>query len=318
MRLSESRPSASLGACLGNSGLGEGPEIPVGEFLVEALVERGGVEGLLPGGLQLDEVGEAVLVVQRAEGKVVENLDMGAMGVAALDVLDEGDLFEDVLAFIAFVQAAVDDGQRQRLSVAEQHEGRHGEELVEFAGDAGEGGARVVVPLQFESEEEVGIDDGTVVGAFALEEELLVAGGADFVVGQLEEEVDGFPFAGQGVLVVERFALGEGGDEGVEIVGAELEPSLAGVAEHLEQMQRGFSQRLVRECLQRGLDGLFDFLFIHGWLITSQVTSSRSVLSCTCSCSLGRTKLRPDCRPEAARLRNVAATDSTAFCKSTL
>jgi len=25
----------------------------------------------------------------------------------------------------------------------------------------------------------------------------------------------------------------------------------------------------------------------------------------------------PDCRPEAARLRNVAATDSTALCKST-
>ena len=75
---------------------------------------------------------------------------------------------------------------------------------------------------------------GAVVGAFALEEELLVAGGADFVVGELEEEVDGFPFARQGVLVVERFALGEGGEEGVEIVGAELEPFLAGVAKHFE------------------------------------------------------------------------------------
>jgi hypothetical protein len=195
---------------------------------------------------------------------------MGAMGVVAQDVLDEGDFFEDVFALIAFVQAAVDDGQRQHLSVAEENEGRHVEELVEFAGDASESGACVVVPLQFESEEEVGIDDGTVVSAFALEAELLVAGSPDFVVGKLEEEGNGFPFAGQGVWVIKRFALGEGIDECAEIVGAELEPFLAGVAEHLEQMRCGFSQRLVRECLQRGLNGLFDFLVIHDWLSRSR------------------------------------------------
>ena len=51
----------------------------------------------MPGGLELDEVGEAMLVVQRAEGKIVENLDVGAVGVAALDVLDKRDLFEDIL-----------------------------------------------------------------------------------------------------------------------------------------------------------------------------------------------------------------------------
>jgi hypothetical protein len=130
--------------------------------------------------------------------------------------------------------------------VAEKYKGRHGEEFIELAGDAGEDGACVVVPPQFESEEEVGIDDGTVICAFALEEELLVAGGTDFTVGQLEEEVDRLPFAGQGVLGVEGFTLGEGGEKGVEIVGAEPEPSLAGVAEHLEQMGCGFSQRSVR------------------------------------------------------------------------
>jgi len=78
------------------------------------------------------------------------------------------------------VRAAVDDGQRQRLSVAEQHEDRLVEALVELAGNAGEGGACVVVPLQFKSEEEERIDDSTVVSALALEEKLLVAGGADF------------------------------------------------------------------------------------------------------------------------------------------
>jgi hypothetical protein len=57
----------------------------------------------LPGGVQLDEVGEAVLGVQRSKGEIVENLDVGAMGVAALNVLDKGDLFEDVLVFIALV-----------------------------------------------------------------------------------------------------------------------------------------------------------------------------------------------------------------------
>jgi hypothetical protein len=53
--------------------------------------------------VQLDEVGEAVLGVQRSKGEIVENLDVGAMGVAALNVLDKGDLFEDVLVFNALV-----------------------------------------------------------------------------------------------------------------------------------------------------------------------------------------------------------------------
>ena len=105
---------------------------------------------------------------------------MCAVSTGEADVLDEGDLFENVLVCIAFVRAAVDDGQRQRLSVAEQHEDRLVEELVEFAGNAGEGGARVVVPLQFESEEEVRVEDGVIVGALAIEEELLVAGQRGF------------------------------------------------------------------------------------------------------------------------------------------
>ena len=72
-----------------------------------------------------------------AERKIEKNLDVGAVGIGASDVLDEGDLFEDILSFLSLVQAAVDDGQRQCLTVPEENECRHIEKLIQLAGDSG-------------------------------------------------------------------------------------------------------------------------------------------------------------------------------------
>ena len=57
------------------------PEIPVGDFLEETFVEFGTVEGLLPRGLELDQVGEMVLLVKRGEREVEQNFDMRAVRV---------------------------------------------------------------------------------------------------------------------------------------------------------------------------------------------------------------------------------------------
>ena len=73
------------------------PEIPVGDLLEETLVECGTVEGLLPSGVELDEVGELVVLVKCAERKIKEDLNMRPVRVGEPDVLDERDFLQYVL-----------------------------------------------------------------------------------------------------------------------------------------------------------------------------------------------------------------------------
>jgi hypothetical protein len=60
----------------------ERPEIPVGEFLVEAVVEQLDVEDLLPGSVEGVEVcdGEFLRVLQLGEGKGLEDVNMSTVG----------------------------------------------------------------------------------------------------------------------------------------------------------------------------------------------------------------------------------------------
>ena len=86
-----------LGRVLGKLDVVERPEIPVGDFEEEPLVEFGTVERLLPGGVERDEIGEVVLFAERVEGEVGQDFDVGAVRVGEADVFDERDLFEHVL-----------------------------------------------------------------------------------------------------------------------------------------------------------------------------------------------------------------------------
>ena len=117
--------------------------------------------------------------------------------------------------FVALVQAAIDDGERERVAVPEQEHGGHGEQAVDGAGDAGKFGARVVRLRQRDGEEQIRLNRRAIPFAFALEQELLIAlrGGADFVVRELEKEIHGLPVGEQGVVGIERFVFGEGVDE---------------------------------------------------------------------------------------------------------
>ena len=62
MRLRESRFSRSLGAAAGEANMVERPEIPVGEFLIESLVEFRTVQGLLPSVVEFFEILELMSV----------------------------------------------------------------------------------------------------------------------------------------------------------------------------------------------------------------------------------------------------------------
>jgi len=54
------------------------------------------------------------------------------MRIVNADVLNQGDFLEDILCLIPFVQAAVNDGERQRVAVLKQNEGRLLGELVDL------------------------------------------------------------------------------------------------------------------------------------------------------------------------------------------
>jgi len=73
--------------------------------------------------------------MQSAEGQVGQNVDMCAMCVRKLDVLNERDFFEDIFPGLSLVQTTIDDGQSQGVAMPEKDERWHVEELIYFSSD---------------------------------------------------------------------------------------------------------------------------------------------------------------------------------------
>ncbi len=181
----------------------DGPEIPVGEFTEEAFVEFSTIQRLLPCLMQRKEIGDAVGAVECGEGEVCENFDVCAMRVDDVNILDETDFFEDIAFSRVLVGAAVDDRERECLSVLEEEHRGHGEPLVDFARDVGERVAAISVSPQFHGEEEIRVIDGR--GGCVCRQRCArgcparASGGegVEFVFGELEEELKGVPFVQQ-------------------------------------------------------------------------------------------------------------------------
>lgn len=182
--------------------LRERPEIPVGEFLVEALVEEFDVEDFFPGGVEGVEVGDGLLlwVDEILKGKGVKDVEVAAVGAGEGDITDDGDLAEHVLVGPHFVLAAVEDGDGEDggfvREVLDEHHNGHGEDTVDLAGNGSELAAGVVAAGQLDGEEEVGAEEAWLDGGVL--EETGFAG--DFLVGELEEEVGGFPLGEEGLF----------------------------------------------------------------------------------------------------------------------
>ena len=142
------------------------PEIPVGQFAVELPVEFVRVEGLAPRLMKLFEIAAFVFRHERRQGEVVQDLDVGAVWVVAADILDQLDLFQHVATLILLAQASVDDRERQCTVMPHEKHGGHIEKEVDLTGDVGKLGACVMVLLQVEGEEEIGLEvPGGVPGA---------------------------------------------------------------------------------------------------------------------------------------------------------
>ena len=89
----------------------QSPEIPVGQFSVEALVEQLDVEDLLPGSVEGVEVVDRnpLRVDEVLESKGCENIDMTKVRNCEGNLADDGNLAKNVLDCIALVLSSVDD-----------------------------------------------------------------------------------------------------------------------------------------------------------------------------------------------------------------
>ena len=73
--------------------------------------------------------------MERAEREVEEDLDVArGAGSAKRMSLMRVTFSRTSLGCVALVEAAVDDGEGESVAVPEEHEGRHGEELVDARG----------------------------------------------------------------------------------------------------------------------------------------------------------------------------------------
>jgi len=197
----------------GKLDLRERPEIPVGQLAVEAFVEQLDVEDMLPRGVESVEVGDGFLLRMDELGQRQrsEDVEVAAVGIGEVDLADEGDLAEHVLALVELVHAPVDDGDGEAALVLEEHHDGHGEEAVDLAGNGGKLAAGVVAALQLDGDEDVGFEQAgfdRVVGEEA-------GFTAEFLVGELEEEIGGFPLGDEGLGLIKGVAGAEEIEEGL-------------------------------------------------------------------------------------------------------
>ena len=187
------------------------------------------------------------------------------MGLGEVDPADEGDFAEHVLALVELVHAPVDDGDGEAALVLEEHHDGHGEEAVDLPGDGGEFAASVVAALQLNGDENVGFQQ-TGLNRGVGEE----AGfAAEFLIGELEEEIGGFPLGDEGLGRVKGMAGAEEIEEGLRRGAGAGDEFVALVAQPGEKLAGGV---LEREGLEMGEGGF------HGF-------SSRALSSASCRVS---------------------------------
>ena len=250
------------------------------EALEEAAVEEGDVGEVGERGVQGVEVGDGLLlrVDESGQRERGEDVEVAAVGLDEGDVPDEGGFFEDVLAVVDLVPAAVDDGDGEAVAVLEDHHDGHGEEAIDLAGDAGEFSAGVFGALQLDGDEDVGFEQAALNGVVGEE-----AGfAAEFLVGELEEEVGSLPLGDEGFGRIECVPGGEVSEEVLRLGACADEELVALVAELGEELAGGVLEREGLEIGESCLDG-------SGHVYRNSLSSRFS--SVTNSVSVGRWSL---------------------------
>ena len=113
------------------------------------------------------------------------------------------------------MQPPIDDREGEGVAMPEYKHCGHEEQAIYRARDGGELRACVAGLLEGDGEEQTRLHSRAVPFTPAIEQELLAAAGnsVDFVVGELEEEVNGLPVEEKGLVGVEFPALLERGEK---------------------------------------------------------------------------------------------------------
>jgi len=133
------------------------------------------------------------------KGKIKKNLKMSPVRFRNIDILDQGNFFEYIFLCIFFVPPPVDDRKREFVAELEEHHDRHFKDFIDLSGDLAECGSCVFLVIEFNAEEEVGLDNVAINLGFI--EKRVLAG--YFFFGQLKEQVNLLPLFGKGLLFVE-------------------------------------------------------------------------------------------------------------------
>ena len=106
------RTVSSSPASEGNVTFSTAQEIPIGDLLEEAFVEFRSVQRFLPRLMEFEEVAELVLLIERIERQLRQDVKMRAVRIDNINIFDERHLLEHILSTpITLTGAAVDDGE---------------------------------------------------------------------------------------------------------------------------------------------------------------------------------------------------------------
>src|SRR5262245_15902878 len=103
-----------------------------------------------------------------------EDIQVAAVRGCEGDVTDKGDFFEDVLIRLAFVAAAIDDGngedwQPEGIAMTNENHNEHGKDPIDLTGAAGECVAGIALSRELDGEEEIGLEESSFDGGFVKE-----------------------------------------------------------------------------------------------------------------------------------------------------
>jgi hypothetical protein len=73
------------------------PKIPVGNLAIETFIQGISIETFLPCLVQAYKVVKVKFIIKDWQGEVVQNLDVSTERIAKTNVLDQRDLFQDIL-----------------------------------------------------------------------------------------------------------------------------------------------------------------------------------------------------------------------------
>ena len=111
-----------------------------------------------------------------------------------INILDETHLLKDIVPPLAPIRSSVNNREGKGVPVLKNEQCWHSEDFVNFTSDVRQRGAAIILPTQLHGEEKIRLIDARVKELPGTEVGIPSYAFDDFVIGNLEKEIDGVPF----------------------------------------------------------------------------------------------------------------------------